>query len=115
MQRTSPVLAMMAGYYLVTGVWPLVNMRSFERVTGPKTDRWLVDTVGALILANGIALAAGARRRPPSAEVRVLAVADALAFIAIDVVFVLRRRIRPIYLADAAVELAFLIALAAER
>ena len=37
-------------------------MRSFEAVTGPKTDRWLVKTVGALALANGVAVAFGLRR-----------------------------------------------------
>jgi hypothetical protein len=26
------------GFYLLTGVWPLVHMPSFLAVTGPKTD-----------------------------------------------------------------------------
>ncbi len=25
-------------FYLATGIWPLVNIQSFEMVTGPKTD-----------------------------------------------------------------------------
>ena len=33
-------------YFAATGVWPLIDMRSFERVTGPKADKWLVRTVG---------------------------------------------------------------------
>ncbi|HZO95001.1 MAG TPA: hypothetical protein VFB22_14750 [Candidatus Baltobacteraceae bacterium] len=107
------VLRVMAAYYAATAAWPLLDMRSFERVTGPKTDRWLVDTVAALILADALALAVGTRARRPSAETLVLAVADALAFIAVDVVFVAKRRIAPIYLADAAAELSLLLALAA--
>lgn len=99
-------------YYAVTGAWPLVSMRSFEAVTGPKTDRWLVKTVGALIVANAIAVAAGARRRDPSAETVALAIGDALAFTAIDVTYVLRGRIRPVYLGDAVVELALAAAIA---
>jgi hypothetical protein len=101
----------MAAYYAMTGAWPLIHMRSFERITGAKVDRWLVDTVGALVLANAVALAIGARRRPHSAEIVALAIADALAFIAVDVVFVIRRRIRPVYLADAAAHAALLVAL----
>src|SRR5438270_11614006 len=37
-------------YYLLTGVWPLVSIDTFQMVTGPKTDLWLVQTVGALII-----------------------------------------------------------------
>jgi hypothetical protein len=38
-------------YYLLTGVWPLPSIGSFQRVTGPKTDLWLVRTVGVLVAA----------------------------------------------------------------
>jgi hypothetical protein len=103
--RRRAVIAM-AAYYLVTGAWPLLSMRSFEAVTGPKREHWLVNTVAALVLANGITLAAGARREPISQETEVLAVADALAFTAIDVTYALRGRIRPVYLGDAAIEIA---------
>ncbi len=115
MRRSASVLDAMAAYYAATGLWPLLHMRSFERVTGPKTDRWLVDTVGALVIANALALALGARRQPRSAETIALAVADALAFIVVDVLFVVRRRISPVYLADAALQAGLLLALARER
>ena len=45
-------------YYLVTGIWPLVHMGSFQRVTGPKVDGWLVQTAGVLITAIGATLLA---------------------------------------------------------
>jgi hypothetical protein len=48
-----------AAYYLMTGLWPLFHRRSFEAVTGPKTDYWLVRTVGVLVAAIG-----GGRRSP---------------------------------------------------
>jgi len=35
-------------YSLATGVWPLVTVRTFERVSGPKIDNGLVKTVGVL-------------------------------------------------------------------
>lgn len=31
-----------AVYLTVMGVWPLVNSKSFQWVTGPKVDTWLV-------------------------------------------------------------------------
>jgi hypothetical protein len=97
----------MAAYYVVTGAWPLISMRTFEAVTGPKHDRWLVRMVGALALANGVSLAVGARRAVLSMETVALAVASAIAFAAIDVAYVAKGRIRPVYLADAAAELGF--------
>jgi hypothetical protein len=99
-------LATMAAYYVVTGAWPLLSMRSFEAVTGPKREHWLVNTVALLAIANGVTLAVGARRARISRETQVLALGSALAFSAIDVIYVLRRCIRPVYLGDAAVELA---------
>jgi hypothetical protein len=49
----NPVAAVVQGiYFLATGVWPLLSMRTFLAVTGLKTDLWLVKKVG-LILAIG--------------------------------------------------------------
>jgi hypothetical protein len=103
----------MAAYYVVTGAWPIVHMRSFEAITGPKNDKWLVNMVGALAVANGIALAFGARRETVSEETIVLAACSATAFAAIDLVYVSRGTIHPIYLGDAAVELALAAAIMA--
>src|SRR3954453_5088657 len=46
-----------AGYYVVTGALPLVSMPGFERLTGPKTDDWLVRTIGGLAVGLGAVLA----------------------------------------------------------
>src|SRR5437870_1560967 len=76
-------------YYFLTGVWPLVSIDTFQMVTGPKTDLWLVRTVGVLITVIALALLVGARQRPTPAPVVVLALASALGLTAIDVVYVL--------------------------
>jgi len=68
-------------------------------------DDWLVQMVGLLAVAIGAALLVGARREPPSPETLTLAIGAAASFAAIDVIFVLRDRIPPVYLADAAAEL----------
>lgn len=91
-------------FYLLGGVWPLVHLRSFFAVTGPKTDAWLVQTVGALLAVIGVALLLVARRPRVDAEWKFLAAAAAFVLAAVDVIFVHRRVIPPIYLADAAAE-----------
>jgi hypothetical protein len=101
-------------YYLLTGVWPLVSIRTFQLVTGPKTDHqptgleadhWLVMTVGVLVTAIAVALLTAAWRRSTQLEIAVLAIGSALGLTAIDVIYVARQVIAPIYLVDAAVEI----------
>jgi hypothetical protein len=89
-------------YFLATGVWPLLSMRTFEAVTGPKADRWLVKTVGVLVAVIGATLLHAGRR--PSPPVTTLAVGSAAGLGAIDVVYAARGRISRIYLLDAAIE-----------
>jgi len=99
-----------AAYYLSTGIWPLipfVGIRTFEVLTGPKTDRWLVQTVGALVTVIGAVIGLAGSRRRVTPEVELLAVGTALSLATVDVVFVARRRIRPVYLLDALTNLWF--------
>ena len=99
-------LSLMQGaYYAATGVWPLVSIRSFEAVTGPKKDRWLVKTVGVLVSVIGAVLLIAGLRRHVSLEIVVLAVGSAAGLMAIDVWYVARRVIGPIYLLDAVAEI----------
>jgi hypothetical protein len=98
-------------YYVVTGLWPIVHLGSFEAITGPKVDDWLVKMVGLLAATIGIALGVAVRHRRWSAEVRALAILSALSFAAIDLRYAFAGRISPIYLADAVVELAIAVLL----
>jgi hypothetical protein len=109
------VVALQGLYYLATGLWPLVNLRSFEAVTGPKVDDWLVHTVGLLAAAIGIALLAGSSRSRLSMEILTLAVASAMAFGTIDLVYALRGTISRIYLADAIVQVVVMLGLLVGR
>ena len=99
------LLAAQSAYFSATGIWSLVSLHSFERITGPKTDDWLVKTVGALVTTIGGVLGMASRRRTPAPEVIVLATGSALGLAAIDTAYVVKRRIAPIYLLDAAAEL----------
>jgi energy-converting hydrogenase Eha subunit E len=99
------VLRGQAGYYVLTGLWPIIHMGSFEAMTGPKVDDWLVRMVGLLAATIGISLAVAVRHRRWGAEVRTLAILSALSFAAIDLRYALSGRISPIYLADAVAEI----------
>ena len=93
-------------FYVLTGLWSLVDLDSFQAVTGPKADLWLVYTVGALVSAIGLALLVAAGNDRIGVETMTLAVGSALVLAAIDVTFVAREVISSIYLLDAAAELA---------
>ncbi len=110
-ERGSRVLALLQGlYYLATGVWPLVDMGTFLRVTGGKTDLWLVNRVGALVAVVGLVLVAAGVRRRVSLELGLLGGAAAAALAAVDLTYVIRGRISAIYLLDAAVEIVLVLA-----
>ena len=93
-----------AAYYILTGIWSLVSIGTFQKVTGPKTDLWLVKTVGALVIGTGTTLGAAAYRRNITPEITLLGVVSAAGLAAIDVVYVAKKRISPIYLLDALAE-----------
>jgi hypothetical protein len=97
-------------FYLISGVWPIVHMRSFLFVTGPKTDLWLVQTVGALLAVIGYALWRAGLRRTVTNEMVIVAAGCAAALAIIDIVFVNKNVIGPVYLLDAAAEIALVLA-----
>src|SRR3954453_22950393 len=91
-------------YYLLTGIWPLVSIRTFQWVTGRKTDNWtgregdhwLVNTVGVLVAAIGVTLLVAAFRGQPTPEVVVLALGGIVGLTGIDLVYVARQVIPPV-------------------
>src|SRR5204863_6893437 len=106
-------------YFLVTGLWPLISIRTFIRVTGQKTDHlltareadhWLVMTAGVLITSIALSLLSSAWKRRAAAETITVAIGAAIGLTAIDIVYVYRGVIQPIYLLDAAIEIVLLMA-----
>lgn len=96
------VLLVQAGYYLVGGLVPIVLPRAWERLTGPKADWWLVNTVGWLTAVIGATLGAQALEHRRGVGTGVLQRGVALAFIGVDAYYVARGRISRVYLVDAA-------------
>ena len=108
-QRHASILrGLYAPYLVATGVWSLVHRQSFERVTGPKEDYWLVQTVGALAIAIGASLGIAARRRAQEPETILLGAASCIAF-GLASVRASQTESR-VYLGDALLEIAFLAA-----
>ena len=99
-----PPASLQGTYYLVSGIWPIIHLRSFMALTGRKHDTWLVQTFGAFIAAVGAVLVREAQGDTAGDASRRLAIATALTLATAESWFVARRRISPIYLADALVE-----------
>jgi hypothetical protein len=93
-------------FYVVTGLWPLFHLESFEAVSGRKKEKWLVKTMGVFIAAVGGALILGAKSRRPTVPLGVL---SAAALAACDVVYAGKGQIAKTYLLDAAVESAIVL------
>ena|SRR5947209_2323138 len=102
--RRRTIAAVQAAYYVPTAVVPFVSRDAFERVTGPKTEWWLVLTVSTLVGAAAGTLGVSARS-DPGPEMAVLGIGCSAGMAVIDIVYVTRRRISPVYLIDAAVQL----------
>lgn len=97
-----------SAFYVATGLWPIFSPKSFQVVTGPKVDVWLVKTMGAMITAVGCALGAAGARGRVTPEIRLLAALSAAGLGGADVIYALKGRISRVYLLDAAVEAALI-------
>lgn len=91
-------------FYIVSGLWPVFHRKSFEAVTGPKVDFWLVKTVGLLIACTGTTLTLASAKRRITPEVAVLGASTAASLAAIDIVYGGTRRISRVYLLDAVIQ-----------
>jgi hydrogenase/urease accessory protein HupE len=93
------------GYYLLTGLWPLLSMSTFEAVSGPKVDDWLVRTVGVLVTVIGLVLLAAVIKNDITAPVHVLAIGSAGRLAFIDFYYAMRGVIWPVYILDGVAEI----------
>lgn len=106
----NPVLVARAQglFNLVGGDWPLLHLRSFECVFGPKSEEWLQRTTAGLLATAGWSMLftpAGAGRRA-----RRTGLGAAGTLLAVDLVYVPIGRLRPTCLLDAAMQAGWLLA-----
>lgn len=98
MKRTQGII------YLGGGLWPALHMRSFERLTGRKEDRWLVRTVGLLTAGIGLVLL----KAEDSKDTKRLGALSAVSFGVIDFYYTAKGRIKKIYATDGIIQAALL-------
>jgi len=80
-------------------------MATFLKVTGPKTDLWLVKTVGIILAVIGIVLILAQVNAEINTSIITLAIGSALSLALVEFIYVAKRVISPIYLGDALIEL----------
>lgn len=100
------ILRLQALYYLFMGIWPLLHMRSFEAVTGPKHDTWLVRTIGWFFIVIGLQLWFAKNLR----DIAIIGIGTALIVAGADAYYSLRGRISKIYLLDVVPQVLFIVA-----
>ncbi|MET9830745.1 hypothetical protein ABZ078_15815 [Streptomyces sp. NPDC006385] len=109
--RRADVIAVTHGAFnVVGGLWPLLHLRSFEWVFGPKRDDWLQMTTGGLLVSAGLAQLLAAPAPEGAAQARRIGLGTALTLLAVDLVYVPKRRIRPTYLLDAVMQTGWITA-----
>lgn len=102
------VLGIQGSYYVLTGIWPFMHLSSFEAVTGPKNNIFLLHMVSALIIVIGIALLLSIRQEK-TRSIIFLATGSPLAFMVIEIIY--RAQIHWVYFLDFAVEVILLAAI----
>ncbi len=108
MQHDSLITFLLWGqgaYFALTGLWPVLHYASFEKITGPKTDVWLVKTVGALVTVVAAILLRAAWYNDVHPDTVVAGMGAAFVLLMVDIIYVSKKVIRPVYLADALIEL----------
>lgn len=88
-------------YFVIGGIWAVVGRRSFEAISGPKSDYWLVRTVGGMLAVVGTEIGLAGWRRRLTPEIVGLAIGSSAVLAVIDVVYTAKRRISRVYLLDA--------------
>lgn len=105
MGKQHPLMALVTGahafYYIVFSIWGLVHIRSFQWVTGKKTDVWLVKTICLLLISVGAVIGRAGAKDRVTPEIAQLGITSAASLSMIDVYYVAKGRIRWVYLLDA--------------
>jgi glycine/D-amino acid oxidase-like deaminating enzyme/nitrite reductase/ring-hydroxylating ferredoxin subunit len=92
-------------YYVATGLWPVLHLRSFEAVTGRKRNAWLIRALGGLIATVGTALLTDDIAGPGRA--RRLGLGAAVALGLTGLYLTVSRRGSRSYVAEVAIEAGF--------
>lgn len=92
-------------YFFITGIWPIMSMNTFILITGPKKDLWLVKTVGLILAVIGTVLIYAQMTGTVNPPDIFLATGSASSLALVEIIYVLKRVISPVYLGDAFIQL----------
>ncbi len=95
------------GWFVASGLWPLLHPASFEALSGAKMDLWLARVVGVVIAVIGATLLFARVRRQVGAEMVFLGLVSAVVLAVVDVLVATSGAGTDAYLADAVLELVF--------
>jgi len=96
-------------YFIITGIWPLVHIESFQYITGYKTDIWLVKTVGILILPYSVLCFYTIGNTKRNTAIAIVNFMCCLGLAGVDLYYYLKGIISWVYLIDFALEMIFSI------
>ena len=77
MKRVNTNLRDQGLYYVFTGIWPLLHIKSFAKFSGKKPDPFQTRVTGMLFTAIGLVLIVASRKRRPEGEAVLLSAASA--------------------------------------
>lgn len=95
------ILTFQGVYYLVTALWPVINLESFLLFVGPKPDRFIFWTVDLLIIAIGSTILLGVRNSDQGTTT-FLGIISAIAFMTVELIFA--GKISPFFWVDFTIE-----------
>lgn len=97
-------------YFSITALWPLIDISSFMRETGYKTDTWLVKTVSILLLPLVIIIfsSVSVRRSIPLSHSAAMITGSA-GLAAVEFIYYFNDTLPRVYLADAVLQMFFLL------
>lgn len=105
-RSTRLLLITHSAYLLFGGGWPLLSLATFEAVTGPKEEDWLVRSVALLLVVAGIILLRQ-RTAPIERSAVELALGTSLSLGAVAVISAAGGWVSPVYFADGTMHLLF--------
>jgi hypothetical protein len=96
-------------YFIVIGIWPVLDINSFMFFTGEKKDIWMAKALGLLMTIIGLMLISAIIRNKLIMEIIMLIIFSAMALAGVEFYFGWNDMISEIYLLDAAAEFFFIL------
>jgi hypothetical protein len=95
-------------YTILTSLWPIIHIKSFLFITGPKTDVWLVKLVSLLLLCMGISFLMEVSQKHLSVTIKQLALNSAVVLFVVDLYYSYYNIIPEVYVIDGFIQLLFI-------